>query len=102
MQVDYASAKYGSVNQTDGACVCVCAAARYEETVMPLDEFLPALYTTHPRADVTLQLADRVRPELSRTPAQPLPFGTVDDMYKATPAPVPSTESRITAKSESA
>jgi hypothetical protein len=28
---------------------------------MPLDEFLPALFTTHPRADVTAALADRER-----------------------------------------
>jgi hypothetical protein len=70
----------------------MCAAARYGETVMPLDEFLPALYTTHPRADVTHQLADRVRPELPRAPAEPYrsdPHAvvTADEMHNANDGP---------------
>jgi len=36
-------------------------AAGYEQAIMPLDEFIPALYTQHPRADVRLKLQDKER-----------------------------------------
>jgi collagen beta-1,O-galactosyltransferase len=63
------------------AALGVLLAARLEEAVIPVDEFLPCMYMDHPRADLRAHFPHRLRALAFVPPIVGDPPGGDSDVY---------------------